>query len=187
MANLVSWFSNQFIFSTACQALRLRFEWDLVFEIDCLNCFLLVASIVFYWLPTLVAKLLSLPPQPPHVNCWHDDLSGELNHLGATYHAFKSRNKIPSFITWCCSPCTVQDPGEDCKGLTLLKSPHPSSNFLRFLQDSLPSMPGIPRCTGPTTGSCWCSRRSRRTQKSRRIPAVSPRNTESPWFKQNVA
>ena len=44
-----------------------------------------------------MAKLLPLPPQPPHVNCWHDDLSGELNHLGATHNEFKSRNKIPSY------------------------------------------------------------------------------------------
>ena len=58
-------------------------------------------EIVFYWLPTFVAKLLSLPPQPPHVNCWHDDLSGELNHLGATYNESKSRNKIPSYhLMW---------------------------------------------------------------------------------------
>ena len=43
---------------------------------------------------TLVAKLFALPSQPPQVNCWHEESSGELNHLKNDEDILNPKNAI---------------------------------------------------------------------------------------------
>ena len=70
MTNFVFWFFHRLILFTTWQALCLGYVLAIWSH-----------SIPFLILITLVAKLLSLPPHPPQVNCWHEEVSGELNHL----------------------------------------------------------------------------------------------------------
>ena len=79
----------------------------------------------------------------------------------------------------------VPVPVASYNGLLPPMSPPPLKLQIQVFQYSSPPSPGSCRCTGPTTRSCWCSRHSRRTQKSRRPPVRGPSNIELTWFRSS--